>query len=308
MIEDDCKCGEGFENTGVPSCVKLFKKTTGMFIVPLYANDGTRNGIDMSSSIDMSTHVHNPDPSKRWYPVNDLEDVELPTAESRFQTSKSGRKFKLADGIKSFKGIIFESGSMFVAKLQGVSCEKFAVVLYDINGNMRGIRDGIMFYPIEIGGWNAMYMDPTDDNVSQCVISFDFDILLKISRYWILSTADVNVNPNTLVGLIDANGQMANQVSPSEIIFAVTSDYGDGLQLPGGTLTFGKPVVGLIAANFTAYNLTDASVVVIDTVVETSDGVYDINFSSVPTTGDSIAINLALSTGYEMTEVKYLAD
>lgn len=289
-INDACLCGTGMNNTGLVTCIKGFKKTTGFLIVPILANDGTRNSIDLSTAINMDSYIKNVDPSKRFYPVNDLKDVELPTAESRFETAKDGSKFKLADGIKSFKAVIYEAGSMFASKLQGVSCEKYGVYLYDIDGNLRGVKDGNLLYPIEIGGWDAIFMDATDDNVSKIQIQFDFDILLKISRYWILSSTDLGINPNTLLGLVDANLTEVSSGATSTVL-TISSDYGSGLTA--------LPIVGLVTADFSAYNDTDAASLSV-TVAEstTIDGQYTLTYTS-QTVADKVTIKVLPASGYE---------
>lgn len=289
-INDACLCGTGMNNTGLVNCIKGFKKTTGFLIVPILANNGIRNSINLSPGINLQNKVKHIDPSMRFYPVNDLKDVELPTAESRFETAKDGSKFKLADGIKSFKAVIYEAGSMYASKLQGVSCDKYGVYLYDIDGNLRGIKEDDELYPYEIGGWDTIFMDATDDNVSKIQIQFDFDILLKISRYWILSSTDLGINPNTLLGLVDANLTEVSSGATSTVL-TISSDYGSGLTA--------LPIVGLTTADFSAYNDTDASVVTL-TVAEstTVDGEYTLTYTS-QTVADLVTIKVLPASGYE---------
>lgn len=288
-IVDECLCGTGLLNTGTPNCIKAFEKVTGAFYVPLYDNDGNRNSLDMSTSIDITAKTQAADASQRWYPIQKLKDVELTTAESRFETAKDGSKFKLANGIKSFKGMIYESGSVFTSKLQGVSCQRVGIVLFDIDGNARGTKDGSNFYPIEIGGHDAIFEDATDDNVAKTSISFDFDILLKISRYWILSATDLGANPNEVVGLVDAN--MTNgAITATTFVATITDDYGYGLD------TQLSEVVGLVSADFSGYNqTTEASVAV--TSVEGADGVYTFTFAA-QTAADVVRINVLPISGY----------
>ena len=291
-INDACLCGTGMNNTGLVTCIKGFKKTTGFLIVPILANDGTRNSIDLSTAINMDSYIKNVDPSKRFYPVNDLKDVELPTAESRFETAKDGSKFKLADGIKSFKAVIYEGGSMYASKLQGVSCEKYGVYLYDIDGNLRGVKDGNLLYPIEIGGWDAIFMDATDDNVSKIQIQFDFDILLKISRYWILSSTDLGINPNTLLGLVDANLIEVSSGVTSTVL-DISSDYGSGLSA--------LPIVGLTSGDFSVYNENDSTSISVSVAESTTiDGQYTLTYST-QTLLDVLKIQVAPTSGYDGT-------
>jgi hypothetical protein len=289
-INDACLCGTGMNNTGLVNCIKGFKKTTGFLIVPMFSNDGFRNSINLSPGINLQNKVKHTDPSSRFYPVNDLKDVELPTAESRFETAKDGSKFKLADGIKSFKAVIYEGGSMFASKLQGVSCKKYGVYLYDIDGNLRGIKEDDELYPIEIGGWDTIFMDATDDNVSKIQIQFDFDILLKISKYWILSAADLGVNPNTLLGLVDANLSEVSSDATTTVL-TISSDYGSGLSA--------LPIVGLTTADFSAYNDTDAASLSV-TVAEstTIDGEYTITYTA-QTAADLVTFKVLPASGFE---------
>ena len=288
-IIDDCVCGTGLQNTGTPNCVQAFKKTTAMFYVPLYDNDGVRNSLDMSTTIDITAKTQAADASQRWYSITKLKDVELPTAETKFKEAKDGSKFKLAKGVKSFKGIIYESGSVFTSKLDGVNCQRVGVVLVDINGNARGLKEGSLFYPIEVGGHDAIFQDATDDDVAMTSIQFDFDILLNIAYYWILSADDLGANPNTLAGLIDANFTNG-AIGATTFVATVYTDYGSGLDSQVATVT------GLVSADFSAYNqTTDLAVVV--TSAEGADGVYTFTFLAQTAT-DVVRINALPASGY----------
>lgn len=291
-MADACLCGQGFNNTGIASCFQLFKKTTGFFLVPLIANDGTKNKIDLSTTIDILALTKLTDKSKRLYPVQGLKDVELPQAESKFETFKDGSKYKLADGIKSFKAVIPEVPSAFVGKLQGVSCTKFGVYLFDIDGNLRGLKDGTDLYPIEIGGWDAIYQDTNEDGVAKAMIQFDFDILLKVSKYWILSAEDLGANPNTIDGLLDVTLSEVSSGTTSSVV-NIYSDYGNGI------LTNPAPVVGLVTADFSAYNDTDALAVTV-TVAEstTIDGQYTITYTA-QTAADLVTFKVLPASGFE---------
>jgi hypothetical protein len=293
-MSDSCLCGVGMNNTGLATCLPAFKKTTGMFLVPLFANDGTRNSIDMSTTISLSAKLNNADKSKRFYPIQDLKDVELPVADTRFKTYKDGSKRKLADGVRSFKATMPEASSVLIGKLQGVSCEKFGVYLFDIDGQLRGLKDGTLLYPVEIGGFDAIFKDATDDEVNEGMIQFDFDILLKIAKFWILSTTDLGVNPNETSGLIDANLVEVSSGATSTVL-NISSDFGSGLS------TNPAPIVGLVTADFYAYNETDLAVLSV-TVAEstTIDGQYTLTYTS-QTVADKVRIDVIPASGFDGT-------
>lgn len=288
-INDSCLCGTGFNNTGMPSCIKLFKKTTGLLLVPMFDNDNNANYIDMATTIDLVAKTQDTDPSQRFYPIQGLKDVELPVAETKFETFKDGTKKKLADGVRSFKAVVPEIGSMFASKLQGVSCETFGFYQIDIEGNLLGRKVGTKLYPIKLGGWDAVFNGWTEDNTSKVMIQFDFDILVRISSFHILSSDDCNVDPNELTGLVDANITEVSSGATSAVI-DIYSDYGSGLS--------DEPITGLVTADFSAYNDTDgASVSVTATESTTVDGRYTLAYSS-QTVADLVTITVETTSGY----------
>lgn len=287
-MSDSCLCGEGMNNTGLATCLPAFKKTTGVLFVPLFANDGTRNKIDMSTTIDMTAHIQHIDKSKRFYPIQDLKDVELPVADAKFKTYKDGAKRKLADGIRSFKATMPEASSVLIGKLQGVSCSKFGVYLIDIDGQLRGIKSGTDLYPVEIGGFNAMFKDATDDEVNEGMIEFDFDILLKVAQFWILSATDLGVNPNELSGLVDANLTVGT-ITSTGVSISVNSDYGSGK-----ATTMVAPIVGLTSANWSLTRTDTNADVPLTSVTEGADGVYALVYSAI--TGSTVPLRARVKT------------
>lgn len=291
-MSDSCLCGEGMNNTGLATCLPAFKKTTGILLVPIFANDGTRNSIDMSTTIDMSAKVNHLDKSKRFYPIQDLKDVELPVAETKFKTYKDGSKRKLADGVRSFKAVMPETSSVLIGKLQGVSCSKFGVYLVDIDGQLRGIKDGSLLYPVEIGGFDAIFKDATDDEVNEGMIQFDFDILLKISKFWILSTTDLNVNPNELNGLVDAN-LTVGAITSTGVSISVNSDFGSGVA------TMNAPIVGLLLADWTLTRTDTNADVPLTSVTEGVDGVYALVYTAITGSTVPLKAKVVASSGFE---------
>ena len=292
-MSDSCLCGEGMNNTGLATCLPAFKKTTGLFLVPLFANDGTRNSIDMSTTINLTTKIQNADKSKRFYPIQDLKDVELPVADAKFKTYKDGAKRKLADGIRSFKATMPETSSVLIGKLQGVSCSKFGVFLIDIDGQLRGLKEGSKLYPVEIGGFNAIFKDATDDEVNEGMIEFDFDILLKISKFWILSSTDLNVNPNEVNGLLDAN-LTVGAISSTDVSISVNSDYGSGK-----ATVMTAPIVGLVAANWSLTRTDTNANVPLTSVTETTDGVYTLVYTAITGSTVPLKAKIVASSGFE---------
>ena len=77
-----CNCNVGLSNTGRPNCVPIFGITSSLILVPIFDNDGVKNGIDLSTTLPTwASLVNQADASKRWFPLPEFENVELPKAE-----------------------------------------------------------------------------------------------------------------------------------------------------------------------------------------------------------------------------------
>ena len=94
-----CSCSGKFSNTGIPN-VKPFGVTKTKYLVPLNADDGTRNGLDLTTALgpQILAAVNNPDPSKRWYPFNDIQNNAPTESDANFETTDLGERYKTRNG------------------------------------------------------------------------------------------------------------------------------------------------------------------------------------------------------------------
>ncbi len=87
-----CNCEQGLSNTGVPACVPIQSVTSTLIMVPLESNAGVKNSIDLTAAVPVwSDYINESDESKRWFPLPQFENVELPKADSQFEEANSGR-------------------------------------------------------------------------------------------------------------------------------------------------------------------------------------------------------------------------
>ena len=87
-----CNCASGLSNTGRPNCVPLQSVTSKLIMVPLFGADGTANFIDLTSPLPTWADLINEvDATKRWFPLPNFENVEMPKADSQFEEANSGR-------------------------------------------------------------------------------------------------------------------------------------------------------------------------------------------------------------------------
>lgn len=288
-----CNCNVGLSNTGRPNCVPLFSVVSSMIAVPLFANDGTKNGIDLNAPLPTwNDLINEADASKRWFPIPAFENVEMPKADSQFEEANSGRMVFLRQGKRSFSGELWadDSTPTFLGKLQANRCVDFGVYIVDVNGNLIGSEEGGYLYPIPVDNpsWDPRFMFATDSTTQKIMLGFDFDRLFDESTMYMITPAEAGVNFTTLRGLIDVN-LVASLATINDVQVEAAFDYGTALT----KITFKGAVVG----DFAAYNNTTAAAVALASAVEGPDGTYLLTYSAAQTLGDSITVSVN-KTGY----------
>src|SRR5690349_2889586 len=108
-----CSCDYGLGNSKHPSCVPLMGVAHSLIFVPYFADDGTKNGIDLSSADLDQTYfealINQTDRSLRWRPVNTgkrMEEVKINRATPKVKTYSSGSTYFIQSGEKTFEGIL----------------------------------------------------------------------------------------------------------------------------------------------------------------------------------------------------------
>jgi hypothetical protein len=229
-----CNCNAGLGNTGRPGCVPLQSVTSKLIMVPLKANDGTLNGIDLTAPLPTwSDLINEVDASKRWFPLPAFENVELPKADSQFEEANSGRMAFLREGKRSFTGELWgdDSTPTLLGKLKAGRCVEFGVYVIGVNGNLIGSKVGNYLYPVPVDeqSWNPTFMFATDATVQKIMLTFDFDRLFDDSTMYMITSTEAGIDFNTLSGLIDVNLDIIGQSSGVSIQVKATFDYGTAL-------------------------------------------------------------------------------
>lgn len=228
-----CNCNAGLGNTGRPGCVPIQSVTSKLIMVPLTANDGTSNRIDLINPLPTwNDLVNEADPSKRWFPLPAFENVELPKAESQFEEANSGRMAFLREGKRSFTGELWgeDSTPTLLGKMKAGRCVGFGVYIVDVQGNLIGSKVGDYLYPIPVDNqsWNPTFMFATDSTVQKIMLTFDFDRLFDDSTMYMITATEAGIDFNTLAGLIDVNIQYIASAL-NDVIVQATFDYGTAL-------------------------------------------------------------------------------
>tara|TARA_R110002050_G_scaffold12524_7_gene41070 strand:- start:13087 stop:13995 length:909 start_codon:yes stop_codon:yes gene_type:complete len=286
-----CDCNAGLSNTGRPNCVPIQSVVSSLILVPLVADDGTKNKIDLTSLPTWSSLVNEADASKRWFPLPSFENVELPKADSQFEEANSGRMAYLRQGKRSFAGELWaeDSTPTFLGKLAKSRCVDFGIFIVDVNGALIGSQVGTDLYPIpaDNSSWDPKFMFATDSTVQKIMLGFDFDRLFDESTMYMIQ-ADEAIDFTTLRGLVDVVFSAASASSTTEAGFTCKFEYGTAvskLAYSGATST----------SDWTLYNNTAAgSIGAPATVTESASvpGQYALTFAA-QSSSDVIKISVA---------------
>lgn len=203
-----CKCNLGLGNTGIPGCVPIQAVTSSLIMVPLKANDGTFNRIDLATYPTWSDLVNEANASKRWFPLPPFENVEQPKADSLFEEASSGKMAFLRQGKRSFVGELWEGDSspQFLGKLEDARCVEFGIFVVDVEGNLVGSDKGDGFlYPIPVdnASWDPKWAPSTDATVQKIMLGFDWNRLFDESTLAMITAEEAGQNFTELEGLID---------------------------------------------------------------------------------------------------------
>lgn len=293
-----CNCAGRPGNSGTPN-VKPFGVVSGLFRVPLNADDGTRNGLDLTSptlGADILALVNHADPSKRWYPYQQLRNVTQTQADATYETFDNGERVKLRDGVKNVTFEVAEVTEQYF-NATNVACVDEGLVLIDVCNNIKGQLEGDMLYPrpVNNGSFMAMYIDATADATSKVRFSVDYDILTSDGDQWQVLAADfAPIQPNALRGLIDVTLTVNDVVSATSLILDAEMNYGPANEP--------LPFKGGVTANFTLYNVTDGASITVSNAVESATvrGRYTLTLAAVDATDQVTAKLFKAATGNNM--------
>ena len=283
-----CNCNAGLSNTGKPGCLPIQSVTSGLIMVPLQANDGSLNFIDLTTTLPTwADLINEADASKRWFPLQGFENVELPKADTIFEEANSGRMVYIRQGKRSFAGELWGETPTFYGKLSNNRCVDFGVYIVDVNGNLIGskIGDGLYPIPVDNQSFNPTYMFATDTTTSKVMVAFDFERLFDEGTMYMITPSEAGVNFNDLNGLLDVN--FVNPVvTAGQLVAELVLDYGTALnpiQFTGAQPSdFVLTVNGVVTA--------------LSGVVEGPAGTYEFSFTAA--TSDECVISVD-KAGYD---------
>ena len=206
----------------------------------------------------------------------------------------------MKQGVRNYDGTFYGAiaNPTYVGALESMACSQMGYFIIDVNGNIIGMKNASTgdLDPIKIqrSTLQVMYKYPNATEVQNINVKFAVE---ENER-----DADLNYTPVTAVdalalrSLININGVTSTPALTGADL-KMSLDY--------GTVFNGIKYEGALLADFTAYNVTQSSAIVITSTVETSSGVYAVVIPAV-TSLDVVRIDYA-KVGFVMESVTFTA-
>lgn len=307
MATASCSCLDGFGNTGLSACQEKAKVAKGIIIVPTFKTDGTRNSLDVSTTINQSVItalLNNSDENLRWYPIQGIDNVEDVRGDNVTQDLNSGQSIFVQEGPRTFKGELIVNGNSpnYLKSLQTFNCQFLSAYIVDLSGNLIGKKESgnaTEFFPIAIQSstFHTKFEKATDSAVQMNVITFVWDATENDANIeMILSSETPDVNWLTQRGLLDVDVDYSSVLITTTTFTAVlTNNF--------GTAITKQPVEGLLLGDFTlAEKSPSPGALTISSVIESAAGVYDFVFTPAATSADVLTLTPS-KDGFDFTDV-----
>lgn len=285
-------CSATFQNTGTINCSPVMDYADKLIFVPTFSAAGVRNKISNTAVLTQATVqalIDQADPTLRWYPTPQIENMAGERAASTFETGATGRRYKAKTGVRSYSFDVMNQWGLYQSVFEQFACADMSFFIVDATGNLIGMQaatdDGYM-YPIRISNdsMEAILGMPMPDKSTKITVSFEFDSrekdsLLRMFQYTALvMTADMA----NFEGLVPVYMTMVTNTTTAAVVdlYAVHNGVNKKVAITGLVVTNFYDVVG--GASSKAYNVTDSSAIALSSVAEsaTVPGRYTITYGA----------------------------
>lgn len=305
-----CECNSSLGNTGLAGCIPVFRVAKGIFAVRTYDDAGALNSITVADTIDdayLTARLNDTDPSQRWYPIMNLENVTSERGDPTYETAPSNRKAFVQDGIRSFSAEIWGQGPDLKKKLDTLRCSEMSIFIVDKDGSIRGIVDkdsDTLLYPIKTdkNSWNIKLVPATDTTNEKLIVTFDWDQNEDDALLRMIAAGDMTADMLRAMGLLDINVTVG-AITTTTAVITLTTDY--------GSLKDKVVDSGLVVSDFVSYNdnttskiydSTGAANLTLSSVVESPNGTYTLTWTPAQTTADILKLKI-IKNGRDYTNV-----
>ena len=305
-MSTNCSCGGRLGNTGIDNCVIEFMTTNNFILVSTYKADSTKNYIDISDPSTLGATVlaltqASTTALERLYPLPFAENITREKSDRTTETAASGNIYNVQDGLRQNHMEFFGQNASFsfARELDKFGCTQLSYYSVDVAGTLEGYVDSdepTKFYPVPMmnNSYYQVYAYATDTTIQKLMLDFNMKRNFDETQMYYLTEADLGYPATDLVGLIPVT-VTASSITSTGVTLTVLR--------PTQSAVATRPLVGLVAGDFSVYDVTGAAAVTVLTATETSDGVYALTYAD--TAGVNEFTATATKTGFAIDTVTY---
>lgn len=317
-----CDCGVTMLNTG-NVCMPLMKVTKRIDFISVYKSDGTRNGIDLTATVDattFSTMINNTDSFQRLFPLPQVVNVDDKRGEPTLQKFSDDSTTFIRDGARNFEGYIVreDANPVVLGEINSARCNGgMGVYLTDKKGNYIGILsdDRTKLYPFRLdsASISATFVFPTDSTDPMIKVMFTFHPDEEDACIGMITPSQMNgAAPLLFKGLRDVYINTSAITTTGMVVefFVKTVDPKNPVRIYGLTPVPGTPaafISNVGGATSKIRNTTTALDVTLTSATEGTGpqlpgsgiGTYALVFAA-QTSGNKIQVK-AIKTNYDFT-------
>lgn len=307
MNANACQCDFTLGNTGAPNCKTIFEVPKKFIFTSYYTSTGAVNELDISGALDSAQFlalVANADDKLKWFPTPDVDGVTMTRGENVYETLPSGKKVFIQEGQNDVGFFFVELDSVFLGKLKSIGCGDMGFFEISTTKDLIGMNGSTAtkLAPIKFDSetFSALLQRKTYDSSQKINVMLQYDSAMRDEDLRIVKYSELSYDLHNLSGLVDIIGAVPTSISTTGFTMKMNTYY--------GTILNPLRVKGLVAGDFTLYNVTDSSAVTITTCVEgtgANEGQYAFTFTA-QTSADVLRLSCT-EAGYDDTVLETVA-
>jgi len=297
-----CSCTTGVKNFGQPNCVGILERPEKLAFVQTFADDGTANKIASTDTINdtfVSGLINQADNSKKWYPSPVINQVNDTRGENNtFEID--GFEINVSEGVRTMAFTVIDGAHPKIADaFNSMGCRDMSFYVWSVTGQIGGndrVAGELRPFRIKKKTMQAIYQAPNKENEAPAMVMVKFAIsdLEDDSNIAFINPGtganDVQVDITSYVGLIDVVMGAATGIT--------TTGFTVPIDLIYGSVFDKQPFKGGVLGDFSLAEISPTpGAIVITSVTESSDGVYDFVIP-LQTSGDVLRLTFSKTAYY----------
>jgi len=299
-------CITAQKNLGIPNCLIVADVTKRLMFVNYYKEDGTVNGIDLSTlpagvltPTVWDALINNLSAADRFYLTPQLNLVTDVREDRVMQDVGGGVSLPVRQGARNFEASVFLADPTWLGNMQGWEGKIVGVFNIDKSGNIigNGATDGYL-YPrmIQRNSISSDLIPGGDDTLQSVKLKFQISELEKDKNIGMISNAMITADVANSLPLVDVVSDETDNITTTGFDVQLRTEYNG--------LTDKIQAEGLEASDFYVYNETQSSVVT-PTITENVGDTLNYTFAfSAQVAGDVLRVQNkitgTLSKGYDI--------